>query len=159
MILKRVASSHHSSNIPISAGEDWAAYSASWKAPSTFLILPRHMRHQREDKLKKERGLRDPRWECAKVWVRVWDNVGSILRIKKKNVLFVSGVFLAAYTERRPSVISGVQHSCLLQPASWIPCHQRSQQHQGKSNRWMLRRLDNYNKGFCKERHVKGFEV
>lgn len=79
--------------------------------------------------------------------------------LKKIYVLFVSGVFLAAYTERRSSVISGVQHSCLLQPASWIPCHQRSQQHQGKSNRWMLRRLDDYNKGFCKERHIKGFEV
>lgn len=44
-----------------------------------------------------------------------------------------SGIFLAASAQRRPCVISGVQHPRLLQPASWIPGHQGSQQHQGET--------------------------
>lgn len=47
-------------------------------------------------------------------------------------VCLFSRVFLAASPQRRPPVISGVQHLCLLQPAAWIPGHQGGQQHQGE---------------------------
>lgn len=46
----------------MSPGKDWAPYSASWKAPPSFLLLPRHLWHQRQDQRQEERDPGDPRW-------------------------------------------------------------------------------------------------
>lgn len=57
----------------VSPGEDRASYPTPWKAPSSFLLLPRHLWHQRQDKCQEERGPGDPRW------ARIKENMYSVV--------------------------------------------------------------------------------
>lgn len=53
-------------HILASAGEDWASHSATRKAPPSFLLLPCHMWHQRQDQCQAERISGDPWWRKRK---------------------------------------------------------------------------------------------
>ncbi len=112
---------YKSFNAIVSTGKDWASYSTSWKAPPSFLLLPRHLWHQRQDKCQTKRITGDPRW--VKIWscslmkhlsCSKLDRGWSCHPLSTCVWPLFSGVCLAASPQRRPPVIPGVQHPCLL---------------------------------------------